>query len=699
MSLRLLLYSCLGLISMSGIAQRAQLAVDFKQVDARLTLDTLTRTLHATARYVFESGAKSNSLYLDAHNMEIETLRLNGRRVKYENNSKRITINKKLKPGRTYTIDMAYSVVPAQSVYFVGWGDDALYNNQIWTQGQGKYTSHWLPSLDDMNDKMVFNLEIGFNSSYSVLANGKLDKTQMENGLKYWSYRMQNPMSSYLLAFSIGRYESQSLQSISGVPITNYYYTGAQNRVEPTYRYTQELFDFLENEIGVPYPWQNYKQVPVQDFLYAGMENTGLTIFSDDYLTDSIAFHDKNYVEVNAHEMAHQWFGNLVTEYDGNHHWLHEGFATYYAMLAEREVLGEEAFYWKLFDKALALKKASDEGNGQALTDPGSSSLTYYDKGAWALVMLRDLVGTTAFQVGVRNFLKDYSFENATIGDFLQQIENSSGLDLSNYRTKWLESTDFPHQEATTYLSKNSNVILEFLSLQHEVRTSSLANADILSKYWGQTISAELKQRSLSSYFRSLPLEFIQEAFETGEPLIRQSIALSTTSIPIELKTEYESLLADPSYLTKEQALYLLWIHFPEDRSRYLEQLKGIRGFADRNIEQLWLLLASLTPDFETQTDREGYRRQLSGYTSSKYPFQVRQRAFSLLAEIQRMDDRNMQDLVRATVHPQYAFRSFSRQLLDSYLKKPAEKERLLRLLQELKAAERRYIDKKLVKE
>ena len=696
---RLFLICCAGLIPAILLAQRAQAYIDFKQVDAQITIDTLNRALHVHASYSLDVLDKNKSFYLDAHNMEIQKLQLNGRKVKYENDGKRIIINKKIKPDRTYTLDIRYSVIPGQTVYFVGWGDDIPENNQIWTQGQGKYTSHWLPSLDDMNDKMIFNLEIGFDPAYTVLSNGRIAKTHLENGIKYWSYRMKDPMSSYLLAFAIGKYDSERIMSSSGVPIENYYYTGAQTRAEPTYRYTKEMFDFLEKEIGVPYPWQNYKQVPVMDFLYAGMENTGLTIYSDDFMIDSPSYADKNFVEVNAHEMAHQWFGNLVTERDGNHHWLHEGFATYYALLAEKEVEGEETYFWKLFDKATALKRAAEAGKGQALTDPRASSLTFYDKGAWALVMLRDQVGDSAFRKGIKQFLERHSFRNATIDDFLEVISESSGIDLADFRQNWLENSKFQHQDALRYLRKHSEIITDFLDLQHDIRTSALPNAEILRKYWTSSTSSELKRRSIAAYFRSLPIEFVKVALDSGDPEIRQAIALSSSSIPLALKSEYESLLSDSSYRTLEQALYLLWVHFPDDRAKYLAQLKGITGFPDRNVEQLWLLLASLTSDFESKSNRDQYRQQLTDYTSEKYPFQIRQRAFTLLSEIQRMEDINLQDLIRSTNHPQFAFRSFARELLDTYLKKPKEKERILILIKELKPVERRYIEKKLTKE
>ncbi|NND16449.1 MAG: M1 family metallopeptidase, partial [Eudoraea sp.] len=577
-----------------------------------------------------------------------------------------------------------------------GWEDSVRNNNQIWTQGQGKYSSHWVPSLDDMTDKMIFDINITFDQSYQVIANGELEKTEVEGDLKQWSFSMDAPMSSYLLAFAIGEYNSQSMVSNSGIPIRNYYYGDSEDRAEPTYRYTKEMFDFLEEEIGLPYPWKDYKQVPVRDFLYAGMENTGLTIFSDAYLVDSLAFSDKNYVEVNAHEMAHQWFGNLVTEVDGDHHWLHEGFATYYALLAEAAVLGEEGMYWKLYDKARALQKTSEAGQGEALTNPKASSLTFYDKGAWALVMLRDLVGEEAFKSGTLNFLKTHQYSNATIADYLRQISVASGKDLSTFNSTWLEGIIFPMEDVREYLSQKSPVLRDLFAMQHEIRTSNTPNERILQKYWQQNPSKLLRERSIKLYFKSLSGDFINEVLQSGDAKMRQAVVQSATRIPIELKGTFEQLLQDPSYLTVEQALYLLWVHFPDKRAEYLRQTEGIIGMPDKNVKLLWLLLASLTSDFASKEERQNYREELSGFTTPDNSFEVRQRAFLLLAEIQGMTDQNFKDLINATVHPQYAFRSFAQDLLDKYLEIPEQKQRLRGIADGLKPSELRYINKKL---
>ncbi|MDH3697876.1 MAG: M1 family metallopeptidase [Flavobacteriaceae bacterium] len=685
----------LALLSVMFTLSGQQTEVDFIKADLNIIPDSMG-SIAASASYELVAIEKSSSFYLDAQRMEFSSVRLNGKKAKYTYNGKRLNVQKKLKPGKKYRLSLAYTAVPNQTVYFFGWDDGIPNNNQIWTQGQGKYTSHWTPSLDDMNDKMVFDLTLTFDKSYQVIANGKLENSKIKGEVKEWKYSMDGPMSSYLLAFVIGNYESRMQYSARGIPIENFFYTGAEKRFESTYRYTKEMFDFLEAEIGMPFPWQGYKQVPVRDFLYAGMENTGLTIFSDAYHVDSLAFADKNYVEVNAHEMAHQWFGNLVTEVDSNHHWLHEGFATYYALLAEASVLGEELMYWKLFDKAQALQKAAEAGQGEALTDPKASSLTFYDKGAWALALLRVQLGEEAYRTGTLDYLKKYQYGNATVANYLSEMSAASGQDLSDFRSDWLDGTNFSMEQARKYLTERSPALRNFFAMQHEIRTSNAPNERILQEYWATNVSPQLRERSIRLYYKSLSTDFIREALQTGDLKMRQAVVQSATRIPKELQSDFEILLNDPSYLTVEQALYLLWVHFPEKRADYLKKTEGILGMPDRNVQSIWLLLASLTSDYASNSDRQAFRQQLANFTSPENSFEIRQRAFVLLSEIQGMTDQNLKDLINATVHPQYAFRSFARQLLDTFLKLPDQKSRISSLLDGLKPSELRYIKQKL---
>ena len=689
------LFLLLLVVSSARLFSQHQEKVDFTKADAAIQINPDSREVTGKVVYDFEVLGKVDSVFLDARNIDFSSVRLNNKKVRFNNTGQTISIYKKLKKGKAYSITLEYVTKPKQTVYFLGWGDDILNNNQVWTQGQGKYTSHWLPSFDDMTEKVEFDMNITFDASYEVIANGKLQKIMETDGLKTWSFDMLNPMSSYLLALAIGNYDKQELTSTSGIPIENYYYPSDSLKVEPTYRYTKQIFDFLEDEIGVPYPWQNYKQLPVKDFLYAGMENTGATIFSDAFVVDSIAFVDKNYVNVNAHEMAHQWFGNLVTEKDGNHHWLHEGFATFYAYLTEKEIFGVEYFYWKLYDSAKQLHKLSEDGKGEALTDPKSSSLTFYEKGAWALVMLKEQIGDDVFKQGIKNYLEKYHFKNVTIQDFMGEMEAASNKDLSAYKGLWLDSSDFPFQKVKEHLMANTTSTATFLNLKWELTTSLEDKSNTIQKYWGVSDNEELKARIVTKYHKSFSPELIGKAFGSESIKIRQALALAYDKVPLGLKSDYESLLNDQSYVTLEHALYRLWISFPQDRFRYLEKTKGIIGLPNKNVRLLWLLFAVLTKDYHNDL-KESYLSELFDYTSPQYSIETRQGAFGLIGEVFKFSDQNLLDLINASEHHSWQFRKYARNMLDGLLKDDEQRKRLIEFVKGLNDAEFRYINTKL---
>eukprot|EP01038_Epipyxis_sp_PR26KG_P020341 gene20341-28805_t len=249
--------------------------------------------------------------------------------------------------------------MPKQTLYFIGVGK----GQQIWTQGQGKYTSNWLPSFDDVNEKVIFKISINYDKNFKVISNGEYKGRDSKcNGIpnynnSTWNFEMKKPMSSYLMMLAIGDFDHQTQTSASGIPLEMYYQPKDAAKFDYTYKDSKTIFDFLEKEIGVKYPWKIYRQIPVEDFLYAGMENTSSTLFAQDFVVDESGFNDRNYINVNAHELAHQWFGDMVTAKSGKHHWLQEGFATYYALLAERKIFGDDYFYYALYKNSMLLRK------------------------------------------------------------------------------------------------------------------------------------------------------------------------------------------------------------------------------------------------------------------------------------------------------------------------------------------------------
>lgn len=630
-------------------------SVDFTHAKAHISFGDLSKKeVEGRVVYQFEILKNTNSIFIDAKHFQSISYILDGQFKDSLYNGNQLIVKHSFKGNTTHSIELSFKTRPKKAMYFMDW-DYPDGNKQIWTQGQGKYTSNWLPSFDDMNEKVEFDLSISFDKRYQVIANGKLLDKMDEDNTSTWHYDMQHPMSSYLLALAIGKYSKQVEVSKSGVPLEMYFYPEDSLKFEPTYRYTKQIFNFLEAEIGVPYPWQNYKQIPVKDFLYAGMENTSTTLFSDAFVVDSIGFVDKNYVNVNAHELAHQWFGDLVTETSGTHHWLQEGFATYYALLAERNVFGDDYYYWKLYEYAQELLEQDKAGASTSLLNPKSSSTTFYKKGAWVLHMLREQVGDAAFKTGVKNYLEKHQFKNVETKDFISEVEKTSGVNLKEFVDVWLKSETLPFEMMMHNLVESSDEIKRFNSINFE------ESIDGFDDYLSSEYSDAFQERVV----RKLDERLNNNLLTTKNIKVRQAIAQMSNDIPKAFQEEYESLLDDESYITKEVALLNLWVNFPLQRNEYLNKTKGILGFNDKNVRQLWLTLALVTEGFEPENKRM-YFDELTSYTSPKYGFEIRQKAFQYLNEIQACNATCQENLQQATTHHNWQFSKFAKALLKT---------------------------------
>jgi len=677
------------------LSAQIQDKVDFLRADILIEPTPVDKQIKGSVSYHFNVLEDVDSVFFDAVSMDFFNISFDGVKIDFDYNGKRIMIKNEMKEGEDHIVSMDYVAKPEQTVYFLGWDDAVDGNEQVWTQGQGKYTSHWLPSFDDMTEKVEFDLKIILREDYTVIANGNLLKKEtLPNSNGYmWQFDMEKPMSSYLIGFAIGNYKTETMESSSGIPMELYYEPKDSLNAEPTYRYSKRIFDFLENRIGVAYPWQNYKQVPVHDFLYAGMENTTCTIFSNQYVVDSIAFVDKNYVNVNAHELAHQWFGNLVTETSSEHHWLHEGFATFYAYLAEKHIFGVDHYYWKLLGTAEALKSFSEEDQGEALWNPNAGSLTFYEKGAWALVMLQERVGKMAFKKGVRNYLNKFAFKNVTIPNFIEEMEEASGTDLSDFEALWLENPDFPFEEVIMFLKDRNSSIRTYFELNKQIAQEPEGTEEILVRNWSTLSSIHLKENLILDYGEAMPTQLLSEIIASKDVKARQAVVLSLNKIPPELRVSIENLLRDKSYTTIEAALYRLWTDFPEHRTKYLDETDGIKGFPNKNIRILWLTLALVTPEYRPDT-KANYFNELSELTGAEHHFETRMMAFQYLKNIGGFNDTVLKNLIEACGHHVWHFKKSARSLLKEFLQSDENTARIKRIYPLLSQQEKQYLEK-----
>ena len=678
-------------ISTFAFAQQTQF-VDFKSVLGKIAINPTEKIVSGDVIYDFEVLKPIDTIKIDAQNMTFSNIKVNGKSISFLNTTKQLQLIFPFKKGKN-KLTFEYSAKPKQTMYFVG--SEENNNLEIWTQGQGKYTSHWFPSFDDVNEKVVFNLNIVFNKDYQVISNGLLQFKSELDGLCVWNYRMQKPMSSYLLMLAIGKYDKISQKSKSGIPLELYIEPKEVSKLEPTYRNSKQIFDFLETAIGVKYPWEIYKQVPVRDFLYAGMENTSATLFTTRYVVDSVGFEDRSYTNVNAHELAHQWFGNLVTAESGKHHWLQEGFATYYALLAEKEIYGEDYFYAKLYESAQQLKFASRTDTIPVL-NAKASSLSFYQKGAWALFVLQENIGQKAFKKAVKMYLKKHSFQNVNTQDFFAEIRKVSHYDLDTFSKVWLENSSFNTLEANDLLNKNKAIKVQF-EVDKWKNKPLTEKKDFLKRILQSDVYFTVKEAvilQLKNETFEAKKELLELALATNNWQIRQAVASSLNQIPADFRKQYETLLNDKSYQTQEIALYNLWNNFPENSFNYLDLSKNWIGFNDYNLRTLWLSLALSTPNYAT--NKESLIAELIHYSSINYEATTRQNALEKLIAFNLVNDMVLKNLVNATTHHMWQFSKFGRDNIRILLKKPIFRISFERLLTDLNEKEQFQLNRLL---
>lgn len=401
---------------------------------------------------------ETDTLFLDAPDIEVLGATLDKNNVEFSTNKEGIII----RPGKPLTwqgkhqLAIDYTATPRKGIYFIGWNEPEPLNpapysvrRQIWTQGQGVDNRYWIPCFDDMNDKLISEVKITFDKSYRVLSNGSLlaEKNLPGGKNKLWHYKMPEPHSPYLIMLGIGKYDVKQLKSKSGVSVDCWYYPEFPERVAPTYRYSAEMLDWMEKEFGLPYPWgKKYSQIPVQDFMYGAMENTTATVFGDFYFIDERSYLDRSYVGTNAHELAHQWFGDYVTSRAGEGTWLQESFATHYQKHFERSVFGEDHFQWNRRQEMQSVLEAGKR-DSKPVINTGAGTERVYQKGSLVLDMLKYVLGKEQFNKALTYYLKKHPYGNVDTHDFYIAFLETLGINLDWFFDEWLYRGGEPKYE------------------------------------------------------------------------------------------------------------------------------------------------------------------------------------------------------------------------------------------------------------
>jgi aminopeptidase N len=451
--------------------------VDFQKMTLTVNLQPKQGKVIGNVKYDFKPiQYYVDTLFLNAPGIIIKSVLVNGTQTRFDTNAEGVTIrfSSGLNWNFSYKLEINYEATPRKGIYFLGWNVDApnttnnryFIRKQVWTQGQGTDNRYWIPCYDDVNDKMLTETYITFDSAYTVISNGELkEKKANANGTATWHYAMNHPMVPYLVMIGIDKYAHKDYLSKNGITSRQYYYANLPQTEAPTYQYSAQVMDWLSNEFGVKYPWPSYANVPVEDFMYGAMENTTATIYGDFYLNDSRGILDRPYYGTNAHELTHQWFGDYITEYSAKSHWLHESFATYYSKQFLRSRFGED--YYESVKRGESNSAINADSKDRfPVADSRGGSARHYPKGSFVIDMLRYVVGDSVYRKCITNYLLKHAYNNVSNNDFMMAFMETAGVNLDWFFDEWVYRSGVPNYEVS-YAQTDSGVIV-YVSQTHK---------------------------------------------------------------------------------------------------------------------------------------------------------------------------------------------------------------------------------------
>jgi len=335
--------------------------------------------------------------------------------------------------GNKYIIGISYEARPmAGPIYFVGWKpDEEGKRKAIWAHRP----HNWLPYMEA---RVTTDMFFTFDGRYKIFSNGeRISVVSNSDGTKTWHYAMRRDHPYFSTSLVIGDYEYVTSVTKRGVPLEYWYWSGMADRVPVTYKYTEDMFAFFEREIGVNYPYAQYREAPVTDYMYGGMETTTATVFGDYMLIDPHAWWQRNYVNVNAHELAHQWFGDGIAHLVNRDVWLTESFGTFYAKMFERSVYGED-YYENIRNDEMNLAFEAAKKNDFPVGGSQGGVQRIYQKGSLVLDMLKDVMGEKEFHDAVKLYAGRYMYKYSQTCDFIRAVYDATGKPYNWFFDEWV---------------------------------------------------------------------------------------------------------------------------------------------------------------------------------------------------------------------------------------------------------------------
>ena len=377
---------------------------------------------------------------LSGKGMTVDRVTAGGNAIEYrhENNVLLVKLTTPSKANRREKFTVFYRGIPAAALKIANnrYNERTFFSDNWPDKGR-----NWLPTVDHPSDKATCEFIVTAPSHYQVVSNGlKIEETGLPNNTRITHWKQSVPIASWLYVLGAARFAVQYVDEFDGKSIQTWVYH--QDRDKGFYDFddtTKKALEFYSDKNG-PFSYEKLANIQ-SNSVSGGMEAASAILYSENSVVGDRNVRWRNVV---IHEIAHQWFGNAVTEKDWDEVWLSEGFATYFTLLFIEHQYGRDEFLAGLRSSKTSVdafylknpKYRLIHDNLQNMNDVTTSQI--YQKGSWTLHMLRGVVGTENFWKGIRAYYHKYRDSHATVADFRREMEAASGKDLSDFFDQWL---------------------------------------------------------------------------------------------------------------------------------------------------------------------------------------------------------------------------------------------------------------------
>lgn len=437
-----------GLYGGSWIPEDRPAEFDLQHLLLDVTVDhTAESVTGSVAHRLVVHDPATDSLTFDAGPaVRIDSVTAGGRRLGYRREERLLRVERPEGNAEVMVKIWFATTDPGRGIFFTHLDDGELEGvDGFWTQGEPTDHHRWFPLADRPSDLATTETIVRTRSDWSVISNGTLLGSSPVPGtdLRQWHYRMERPHAPYLLVIAGADY-LVTRDSVLGIDLEYWTWKEMPERVETTFHRTPDMMKWFDSLLAYPYPWEIYRQVVVDEFIYGGMESTTATVLDDNLLVDEAGRLDIDPDGTIAHEIAHQWFGDLVTVRDWKDLWIHESFATYLAARYLGSRFGSEEFSGLMAGYIGTAAWSDREYGPDPIVGGETRTVNIYGRGAVVLHMLNRLIGDKAFTEGMRTFLREHAGTVVETADVIDAFEQASGMQLYRFFDQWIFGKDMP---------------------------------------------------------------------------------------------------------------------------------------------------------------------------------------------------------------------------------------------------------------